>query len=371
MVDERRSGRRKRVSLLIVGVGAWSLLTAPAGADPGQGNAQGHGANVSGAYDPTGIDGPGPGLGNGAAVGQPGDGTAGVQDVNPADTKNPAGQMPELDPPGDANAGYECEPGPNVGVGQGNPAHTSCAVSDSTSTTPPVGAVTPTATPSGDVGSGSAAGSTSPGGPTPVAPVGPGPSAPDSTATGEGTPAPVVGPVAQSTPALSPASPIPGPVGPGPVTSTGERTPAPVVGPVVPGISSSIRIGTPGLSENPAATGTLGAGPFATTNPQFVDSTSAGAPTISAFLPIGGLLSQSPTPSPLSVPSAQVTGDISRGVLAAAGAFASTPVASTASTRGELALTGADLTEALLLSSIALVLGAALLRGGGRRVRAT
>lgn len=56
------------------------------------------------------------GKGDGNATGKPCAGCVGA-----ADNKNPKGQMPNG---GDANAGYECDR--NQGVGQSNPAHTSC-----------------------------------------------------------------------------------------------------------------------------------------------------------------------------------------------------------------------------------------------------
>ena len=59
------------------------------------------------------------GKGDGKAAGKP---CAGC--VGKADNKNPAGQMPGGS---DNNAGYECDR--NRGVGQGNPAHTSCTES--------------------------------------------------------------------------------------------------------------------------------------------------------------------------------------------------------------------------------------------------
>ncbi len=75
----------------------------------------GTGANTSGppdngAYNPTCSE---PGAhGNEPATGS----------VGKADAKNPPGQFPNGS---DANAGYECDR--NMGIGQGNPAHTSCS----------------------------------------------------------------------------------------------------------------------------------------------------------------------------------------------------------------------------------------------------
>ena len=79
----------------------------------------GHGANVPGPYDTT-CDGTasGNGQGNGQANGKT---CAGC--VGNADNKNPKGQLPG---PQDNNAGYECDR--NQGIGQGNPAHSGCAV---------------------------------------------------------------------------------------------------------------------------------------------------------------------------------------------------------------------------------------------------
>jgi hypothetical protein len=77
---------------------------------------EGNGANVSGPYDPTGVGSNQPGAGNGGAIGMPDAGTVGN-----ADDKNPPGQQPGGN---DENLGYECEDKP--GIGNGNPAHTSC-----------------------------------------------------------------------------------------------------------------------------------------------------------------------------------------------------------------------------------------------------
>jgi hypothetical protein len=63
------------------------------------------------------------GNGNGEAVGRPAPGTVGN-----ADDKAPGGQGA-----GDANKGYECDD--NHGVGRGNPAHTGCTTTSSS--TPP------------------------------------------------------------------------------------------------------------------------------------------------------------------------------------------------------------------------------------------
>lgn len=83
----------------------------------------GNGANVPGPYDPSNVGAPsGNGNGNGRAVGKPAAGTVGN-----ADDKNPPGQLP--DAASDGNNGYECDS--NNGVGQGNPAHSSCDITAS------------------------------------------------------------------------------------------------------------------------------------------------------------------------------------------------------------------------------------------------
>ncbi|HZC71035.1 MAG TPA: hypothetical protein VE442_10090 [Jatrophihabitans sp.] len=85
-------------------------------------HANGHGANTTGPYDPTTTGASADnGNGGGRAVGKP---CAGC--VGNADAKNPPGQLPNGSDP---NAGYECDR--NHGVGQGNPAHTSCQVASS------------------------------------------------------------------------------------------------------------------------------------------------------------------------------------------------------------------------------------------------
>ncbi|MDQ3849894.1 MAG: hypothetical protein M3296_04670, partial [Actinomycetota bacterium] len=79
------------------------------------------------------------GNGNGQATGRP---CAGC--VGSADDKNPPGQLPG---PEDANAGYECDK--NSGIGQGNPAHTGCNQTTTTTptTTTPTTTTPPTTTP--------------------------------------------------------------------------------------------------------------------------------------------------------------------------------------------------------------------------------
>jgi hypothetical protein len=134
-----RKARRIVGAVVATGVicaGAFALFGSPVSASPGdQGNSPAHqtyrspqptsnadysvhGANTHGPYDST-RDGSAAqnGEGNGSAVGKP---CAGC--VGKADNKNPPGQLPGGS---DNNAGYECDR--NQGVGQGNPAHTSCA----------------------------------------------------------------------------------------------------------------------------------------------------------------------------------------------------------------------------------------------------
>ena len=126
------------VAVGVICAGAFALFGSPVSASPGDhGNSpahqtytspqptsnadySGHGANVHGPYDST-RDGSASqnGKGDGKAAGKP---CAGC--VGKADNKNPAGQMPGGS---DNNAGYECDR--NQGVGQGNPAHTSCTES--------------------------------------------------------------------------------------------------------------------------------------------------------------------------------------------------------------------------------------------------
>ncbi|MCU1379316.1 MAG: hypothetical protein JWN29_2299 [Acidimicrobiales bacterium] len=59
--------------------------------------------------------------------------------VGRADDKAPAGQAP-----GDANAGYECDR--NRGVGRGNPAHSGCETTTSTTAAPTTTTEAPTTT---------------------------------------------------------------------------------------------------------------------------------------------------------------------------------------------------------------------------------
>jgi hypothetical protein len=147
----------------VICVGAFALFGSPVSASPGDhGNSpahqtytspqptsnadySGHGANVHGPYDST-RDGSASqnGKGDGNAAGKP---CAGC--VGKADNKNPAGQMPGGS---DNNAGYECDR--NQGVGQGNPAHTSCTESVPTPSETPTPSESPTETESTSGGSG-------------------------------------------------------------------------------------------------------------------------------------------------------------------------------------------------------------------------
>ena len=87
----------------------------------------GSGANTTGPYDPNGVGEPsGNGNGDGNATGKP---CAGC--VGNADSKNPPGQLPG---PDDANNGYECDANP--GIARGNPAHSSCSTSTTSTTIP-------------------------------------------------------------------------------------------------------------------------------------------------------------------------------------------------------------------------------------------
>jgi len=126
------------VAVGVISVGAFALFGSPVSASHGDhGNSSAHqiytspqptsnadysgnGANVHGPYDST-RDGSASqnGKGDGKAGGKP---CAGC--VGKADNKNPPGQLPGGS---DNNAGYECDR--NQGVGQGNPAHTSCTES--------------------------------------------------------------------------------------------------------------------------------------------------------------------------------------------------------------------------------------------------
>lgn len=86
----------------------------------------GSGANTTGPYDPNGVGEPsGNGNGDGNATGKP---CAGC--VGNADSKNPPGQLPG---PDDANNGYECDA--NSGIAQGNPAHSFCSTSTTSTST--------------------------------------------------------------------------------------------------------------------------------------------------------------------------------------------------------------------------------------------
>ncbi|MSR89741.1 hypothetical protein EXS53_02320 [Patescibacteria group bacterium] len=87
----------------------------------------GSGANTTGPYDPNGVGEPsGNGNGDGNATSKP---CAGC--VGNADSKNPPGQLPG---PDDANNGYECDA--NSGIARGNPAHSFCSTSTTSTTIP-------------------------------------------------------------------------------------------------------------------------------------------------------------------------------------------------------------------------------------------
>ena len=114
------------------------------GGNPNAGNPSAgcnqQGETVGGPYDAT-CDGSASNNGNGSAQ-PPGRPCAGC--VGNADNQQPPGQMPGGS---DANNGFECDG--NQGVGQGNPAHTSCTPGAvvATATPTPTPTVTPTPTP--------------------------------------------------------------------------------------------------------------------------------------------------------------------------------------------------------------------------------
>ena len=141
------------VMLVLTTIPAQPSARATAGPPPGAGQTNGNpnpGGNpnagchqqddvVGGPYDAT-CDGSPSGNGN-APDGNPGPPCAGC--VGNADNQQPPGQLPGGS---DANNGYECDG--NQGVGQGNPAHTSCTPgSEGTPTPTPTPTVTPTVTP--------------------------------------------------------------------------------------------------------------------------------------------------------------------------------------------------------------------------------
>lgn len=334
--------RRKCVRLagpLILGVGAWVAAAVPAAAAPG--------ANASGPYDATGIQGPGPGQGNGNAVGQPCDGC-----VGDADNKNPLGQLPG---PEDANVGYECEAGPNFGVGTGNPAHTTCGTTV---------AASGTVTGAGDTVT--AAGTVTP--PTAIG----GPSTPTDVVSGPGVSSSVAGsipvaggpdvpatpftPVGTDTPAppalLTPVSQVPGMI--------------PGVTPMTPGVL--LPTGTPQLATPPVGTGltTLGV----STVPPIAVTPSLDLPSPSPLLTLS-----LPGTAVVSLPGSSVaagpllpTGDFG-GVLSLAGQTSPDAASQTAAAnRGTLATTGASIADAVLVAVGALALGLAF-AGGTRRPR--
>ena len=104
--------------VLTLGLTSWVLAAPKDSAPPTHGCDQAA-ENDGDPYDST-CDGSASenGKGDGKATGKPCAGCVGA-----ADNKNPKGQMPNGSDP---NAGYECDR--NQGVGQSNPAHTSCDV---------------------------------------------------------------------------------------------------------------------------------------------------------------------------------------------------------------------------------------------------
>ena len=164
---ERQAGRTTKVlGALLLAIGSVTMvgaLVTPAGADPGNGHANGHyrddrsvitiadpapdqgaadpqatdpqadnGANQDcGAYCPSGVGLPsGNGGDNGNATGKP---CAGC--VGNADGKNPPGQAVDGS---DHNNGYECDG--NNGIAKTNPAHSGCSsttIPQTTTTTDP------------------------------------------------------------------------------------------------------------------------------------------------------------------------------------------------------------------------------------------
>jgi hypothetical protein len=154
------SGKTRRLAAALMvagalGVAGFVLFGSPVGAAPGDhgnspaqqtytdpqppsnGDFSGHGANTHGPYDST-RDGAASqnGKGDGTALGKP---CAGC--VGKADNKNPQGQLPGGSDP---NAGYECDR--NQGVGQGNPAHTSCTQSTTSPSPSPSPSLSPSCT---------------------------------------------------------------------------------------------------------------------------------------------------------------------------------------------------------------------------------
>lgn len=108
---------KKTLAVLLMVVLAIPLTLAVAQADPPPKGCDQAAENDGDPYDST-CDGSASqnGEGDGNANGKP---CAGC--VGSADNMNPNGQLPDG---GDPNAGYECDT--NKGVGQSNPAHTSC-----------------------------------------------------------------------------------------------------------------------------------------------------------------------------------------------------------------------------------------------------
>lgn len=343
-MNSHRNTKGKRIVALAVGVGAWSLFGATALAVPDNPNGGDNGANASGVYDATGVQGPGPGLGEGNAVGRPDDGAVGN-----ADNKNPPGQLPG---PEDANVGYECEAGPNYGVGQGNPAHTTCGSTEPTavSTAPAVAPAASTGTTNTDPGE---PGSQTAGIVPPVAPPAvstPISSAPEPTPSVAVTPPadPAVTPPAASSAqgvSLTPAGPTLGPVGT--AAPVGSLTPiGPTLGPTSLGSPTPLGSGTVSPVRGTAA-------PF--------EASSAFGSGLTGFETPGtsGLLG----PGAATVPDVAATAPrvvgTDRGVTLAQLETAQVPAAS--QTRGTLATTGWELARLVLVSVFLIGLGAAFL----------
>jgi len=224
---------------------------------PSNADFSGNGANVHGAYDST-RDGSASlnGDGGGAAVGKP---CAGC--VGSADNKNPQGQAPQTVAGLDANAGYECDR--NQGIGQSNPAHTSCQASTSetveTPTTQPVGNTTTTTVPAtvshkvtkeqppSSQGSSSVA-TTTPA----AASVTTAPPSPTTTTTSGGTTTTVAttSPTSPSTPASPGTQPTAAP------SSVVQAQPASLSTPAAPAVLGTEVQPGPAPSQTPSQTGT-------------------------------------------------------------------------------------------------------------------
>ena len=198
---------------------------------------------VGGPYDAT-CDGSPSQNGNGPG-GNPGPPCAGC--VGNADNQQPPGQLPGGS---DANNGYECDG--NQGVGQGNPAHTSCTPGsdgDPTPTPTPTPTVTVTVTPTPT--------------PTPTVTVTPTPTpTPTVTVTPTPTPTPTVTvtPTPTPTPTVT-VTPTPTPTDQnGPVVDDNPSGPQPPVivdgvPPVGPPIDGGPPLGTPPVNGVPPVDG--------------------------------------------------------------------------------------------------------------------